>query len=79
MLWPLYLWGKSFRYPMDRRLGGPQNRPGHGKKKIPDTTWTQNPTIIQAVTSCYTNCDIPAKLYYVCISESTKQQYKLDL
>jgi hypothetical protein len=27
---PLYLQGKSLRYPLDRRLGGPQNRSGHG-------------------------------------------------
>jgi len=27
---PLYTQGKSPRYPLDRRLGGPQSRSGHG-------------------------------------------------
>jgi hypothetical protein len=27
---PTYPQGKSLRYPFDRRLGGPQNRSGHG-------------------------------------------------
>jgi hypothetical protein len=27
---PLYLQGKSPWYPLDRRLGGPQSRSGHG-------------------------------------------------
>jgi len=29
-LWPLYLPGKSLWYSLDRRLGGPQRRPGRG-------------------------------------------------
>jgi len=29
-LWPLYPQGKCPRYPMDRRLGGPLSRFGHG-------------------------------------------------
>jgi hypothetical protein len=34
---PLYPWGKSSRYPMDRRLGGPQNQSGRcGEEKILD-------------------------------------------
>jgi hypothetical protein len=28
--WQLYPQGKSLRYPLDRRLGGPQSRSGHG-------------------------------------------------
>jgi hypothetical protein len=32
---PLYSRGKSTGYPLDRRLGGPQNRSGaHGEEKI---------------------------------------------
>jgi hypothetical protein len=27
---PLYPGGKSHRYPLDRRLGGPQSQSGHG-------------------------------------------------
>jgi hypothetical protein len=30
---PLYPRGKSTRYPLDRRLGGPQNRSGYVKKR----------------------------------------------
>jgi hypothetical protein len=30
---PLYSQGKSLRYPLDRRLGGPQSRSGHGGEK----------------------------------------------
>jgi hypothetical protein len=33
---PLYPWGKSHMYPVDRRLGGPQSQSGHGgDEKIP--------------------------------------------
>jgi len=32
--WPLYPQGKSPWYPLDRRLGGPQNHSGHsGEEK----------------------------------------------
>jgi hypothetical protein len=35
MPWPLYAYGKSPRYPLDRRLGGPQSWSGrHGEVKI---------------------------------------------
>jgi len=35
----LYPWGKSSWYPLDRRLGGPQNWSGHsGKEK--NSGWT---------------------------------------
>jgi hypothetical protein len=41
----LYPWGKSPRYPLARRLGGPQSRSGqHGEKKILDPTGTRTPT-----------------------------------
>jgi len=34
MPWLLYPWDKSFLYPLDRWLGGPQSQSGHsGKKK----------------------------------------------
>jgi hypothetical protein len=36
--------GKSPRYPLDRKLGGPQNRSGRrGEEKILEPTGTQNP------------------------------------
>jgi hypothetical protein len=37
--------GEEPRYPLDRRLGGPQSRPGrHEEEKILDPTWTRTPT-----------------------------------
>jgi hypothetical protein len=49
---PLYSPGKSPRYPLYRRLGGPQSRSGRrGEEKILDPTGTRNfdPTVVQAV------------------------------
>jgi hypothetical protein len=41
---PLYPRGKSLRYPLDRRFGGPQSRSGRfGEKKILDPTETRTP------------------------------------
>jgi hypothetical protein len=37
--------GNSPRYPLDRRLGGPQSQYGlHGKEKFLDPTGTRTPT-----------------------------------
>jgi hypothetical protein len=37
--------GKNPRYPLDRKLGGPQSRSGRrGEKKILDPTGTRTPT-----------------------------------
>jgi hypothetical protein len=42
---PLYPLGKSLRYPLDRRLGGPQSRSGRrGKDKVFDSNRTRTPT-----------------------------------
>jgi hypothetical protein len=42
---PLYLGGKSLRYSLDRRLGGPQSRSGRrGEEIILDPTGTRTPT-----------------------------------
>jgi hypothetical protein len=42
---PLYLRGKSPRYPSDRRLGGPQSRSGRrGEMKILAPIWNLTPT-----------------------------------
>jgi hypothetical protein len=42
---PLYPQGKSHRYPLDRRLGGPQSRSERfGEEKILDPTGTRTPT-----------------------------------
>jgi hypothetical protein len=55
---PLYPWGKSLRYPLDRRLGGPQSRSGrHGEVKILVYPGTLNsdPSLIQPEASRYTD------------------------
>jgi hypothetical protein len=42
---PLYPRGKSPRYPLDRRLGGPHSRSGRfGEEKILDPTGIRTPT-----------------------------------
>jgi hypothetical protein len=54
--WQLYPLGKSPRYPLERRLGGPQNRSGRrGEEKILAPTGTRNPTPVQPVASRYTD------------------------
>jgi hypothetical protein len=41
---PLYSQGKSYWYPLGRRLGGPQSRSGHGgERKISSTAGTRTP------------------------------------
>jgi hypothetical protein len=54
--------GKKPQYPLDRRLGGPQNRSGPSRdEKILDPTGTWTPTlVVQPVAGCYTDCVIPA-------------------
>jgi hypothetical protein len=55
---PLYPRGKSPRYPLDRRLRGPQSRSGRfGEEKILDPTGIR---IVQPVASRYTDYAIPA-------------------
>jgi hypothetical protein len=66
---PLYPRGKSPRYPLDRRLGGPQRQSGQsGEVKILAPTWTQTPTLcLQPVASRYADYAVPA-LTCVCVS-----------
>jgi hypothetical protein len=48
---PLYPRRKGTRYPLYRRLGGPQSRSGqHGKEKILDPTGT-DPSVVQPIAS----------------------------
>jgi hypothetical protein len=54
-------WGKSHRYPLDRKLGGPQSQIGrHGKEKILDPYWDSNSdhSVAQPVASRYTDYGI---------------------
>jgi hypothetical protein len=52
-LWPLYPWGRSPWYPMDRRVGGPKNHSGWCREeKILDPTRTQATSFVQPVASC---------------------------
>jgi hypothetical protein len=52
---PLYLQGKSPWHPLDRRLGGPQNRSGRGgKEKNSQPLSRLEPPIIQPLAQRYT-------------------------
>jgi hypothetical protein len=58
---PLYPRGKSTRYPLDRKLGGPQSQSERrGKEKILDRYSNYDPLVVQAVTSFYTDYTIHA-------------------
>jgi hypothetical protein len=65
MPWPLYRRGKRPRYPLDRRLSGPQSRSGRrGEEKILDPTGTRTPTPRSSspVARRYTDYAIPASM-----------------
>jgi hypothetical protein len=52
---PLYPQGESTWYPLDRRLGGPQSRSGHGgEEKNSQPLPGLEPPIIQPVAQRYT-------------------------
>jgi hypothetical protein len=52
--WPLYPWGRSPQYPLDRRLGGPHGwSVRYGKKKISRPFWESNPGL-QPIARRYT-------------------------
>jgi hypothetical protein len=63
---PLYPRGKSPRYPLDRRLGGPQSRSGRfGEENIswPYRDLNSDPWVVQPVASRYADYAIPAPNY----------------
>lgn len=51
---------KSRRYPIDRRLGGPQNLSGRRGEKSRPYRANSVPSAVQPVASRYTDCIIPA-------------------
>ena len=53
--------GKDTRYPLHRRLGGPQGRSGRERKISPPAGF--DPRTVQPVTSRYTDCATPAHLF----------------
>jgi hypothetical protein len=56
LYWPLYPQGKSTRYPLDRRLGGPQDRSGPGgEEKNSQSLPGLETLIIQPVAQRYNN------------------------
>jgi hypothetical protein len=55
---PLYPWGKWCRYPLDRRVSGPQSRSGGcGEEKILACTGIRTPD-----PRSYTDCAMPAPI-----------------
>jgi hypothetical protein len=53
----------SPQYPLHRRLGDPRGRSGQREEeKIFDPTWTTNsdPSVVQSVARCYTECANPS-------------------
>jgi hypothetical protein len=56
---PLYHRRKSPRYPLDRRLGGPQNRSGlrEKEKTCPHRDSNSDLSAVEPVASPYTYCD----------------------
>jgi hypothetical protein len=62
MTWPLYPQGKSPRYPLVRRMGGPQRRSGQRGGKIwPYRDSNSDPYLVEPVASLYTDHAIPSQ------------------
>jgi hypothetical protein len=62
---PLYPQGKSLRYSLDRKFGGPQSRSRRrGEEKILDSIKIRisDPVVVEPAVSRYTNYAIPAPI-----------------
>jgi hypothetical protein len=71
----LYPRRKSPRYPLDARLGGPQNRSGRrGENCWPYLDSNSDSLVVQLVASCYTECAIPT----LCCSNIQIKVIRLD-
>jgi hypothetical protein len=74
--------GKT-RYPLCRRLGGPQGRSGWVQKISPPPEF--DPQAVQPIANCHADCAIPAhviiidnyKIYYPCLYISILQANSL--
>jgi hypothetical protein len=64
---PLYPQGKSPWYPSDRRLGGLQNRSGHGggEKSAHSPPELEPPAVQPAAQRCTTELSLPLTLWWV--------------
>jgi hypothetical protein len=57
--------GKELRYPLDRRLGGPQSRSGRrGEHSWPYRDLNPEPSVVQPVASRYTDNATKINLIY---------------
>jgi hypothetical protein len=66
MPWPLYPQGKSPRYTLDRRLGGPQSQSGHsGKEKNSQPLLEIELLIIQPIASHCTGSSLCSYVFSV--------------
>jgi hypothetical protein len=76
---PLYPRGKSPRYPLDRRLGGPQNRSGwHGEEKILAPTGTPTPNLLSS-SLMISNFIINMTYYILIILRKTVQMTDIQI
>jgi hypothetical protein len=61
------------RYPLYRRLGGPQGQSGRARKMSCPAGF--DPRTTQTAASCYTGCAIPAAIYIYIILSYNKQNF----
>ena len=74
--WPLFTPGKT-RYPLYRRVGGPQGRCGQVRKISPPQGF--DPRTVQPVTSRYTDYPVHRKLIYAYANISAWYQASVEV